>query len=174
MLPYSHLSTIFRDCMDLNIMMDANPLYSIPYHPVKTDMRRDFKGKAKHSTRTQQPVKYYLTDFGISRHYEPDAIPLEDPIWGGDKTVPEFQKSDEPCNPFPTDVYYLGNLIREDFLKVSLSELLVNHSSSASHRALISLRESTDSNSWRVWLPIWFKTTHQNDLISTKLLNVSR
>jgi hypothetical protein len=154
--------------------MDANPLYPIPYHPCETDMRRDFKGEAKHKTRTQRPVKYYLTDFGISRRYEPDTIPLEDPIWGGDKTVPEFQTSDEPRNPFPTDIYYLGNLIREDFLKVSQSDLLVVHSSSASHRAMISLRASMDSNSWRVWLPIWFKMTHQNDLILTKSLNASR
>ena len=104
--------------MDLNIMMDATQLYPIPYHPCAGYMRRDFKGPAKHKTRTQRPVKYYLIDFGISRRYEPDVVPLEDPIWGGDKTVPEFQNSDEPCNPFPTDVYYLGNLIREDFIKV--------------------------------------------------------
>ncbi|KIK71956.1 hypothetical protein PAXRUDRAFT_181560, partial [Paxillus rubicundulus Ve08.2h10] len=32
------------------------------------------------------------------------------------QTVPEFQHSDEPRNPFPTDVYYLGNMIREDFM----------------------------------------------------------
>ncbi|KAF8221648.1 hypothetical protein L208DRAFT_1414667, partial [Tricholoma matsutake] len=24
------------------------------------------------------------------------------------------------CNPFPTDVYYLGNLIRQEFLEVIL------------------------------------------------------
>jgi len=31
--------------------------------------------------------------------------------------VPEFHKSSDACNPFPTDVYYLGNLIRKDFLQ---------------------------------------------------------
>jgi hypothetical protein len=113
--------------MDLNTMMDANPLYPIPYHPCETNMRRDFKGRAKHKTRTQRPVKYYLVDFGISRRYGPDTIPLEDPIWGGDKTVPEFQTSDEPCNPFPTDIYYLGNLIRTNFIKVSWIELPLDY-----------------------------------------------
>ena len=100
--------------------MDASPLYPVPYHPCAMDMRRDWKGRVKHLTRTQRPVKYYLTDFGISRRYAPDAVPLEDPIWGGDKTVPEFQTSNEPQNPFPTDVYYLGNLIQCDFIQVGI------------------------------------------------------
>jgi hypothetical protein len=113
--------------MDLNIMMDATPLYPIPYHPCVTTMRRDYKGKAKYKTRTQRPVKYYFIDFGLSRRYEPDVVPLEDPIRGGDKTVPEFQNSDEPRNPFPTDVYYLGNLIREDFTKVCQRPLIYRH-----------------------------------------------
>ncbi|KAF8870843.1 kinase-like domain-containing protein [Infundibulicybe gibba] len=89
-----------RDCQAPNIMMDAEPI-----------------GSVSHFTRTQRPVKYYFIDFGISRHYEPSEVPpLEDPIWGGDKTVPEFQFSDGPCDPFPTDIYYLGNLIRTEFL----------------------------------------------------------
>jgi hypothetical protein len=107
--------------MDLNIMMDAAPMYPVPYHPADTNMKRDYSGRAKHYTRTQRPPKYYLTDFGISRRYNPaDGPPLEVPIWGGDKTVPEFQNSNDPCNPFPTDVYYLGNMIRQNFLHVSL------------------------------------------------------
>ena len=99
--------------------MDAMPLYPEPYHPINDDARRDFKGRAKPFTRTQVPVKYYFVDFGISRRYRPeDGVPLEEQILGGDKTVPEFQKSMEPCNPFPTDIYYLGNMIRMNFLTV--------------------------------------------------------
>jgi len=109
-----------RDCVHLNVMMDGSPLYPVPYHPVRTYMKRDYSGRVRHLTRTQRPVKYYLTDFGLSRRYNPDqGPPLEDPIWGADKTVPEFQKSSDPCDPFPTDVYYLGNLIRENFLRGS-------------------------------------------------------
>jgi len=45
-------------------------------------------------------------------------IYLEYPIMGGDKSVPEFRTGGgEACNPFPTDVYYLGNMIREHFLQ---------------------------------------------------------
>ncbi|EGO00136.1 hypothetical protein SERLA73DRAFT_72874 [Serpula lacrymans var. lacrymans S7.3] len=106
-----------RDCMGPNIMMDANPLYIDPYHPQDLDMKRDFSGKARYFTRTRRPPKYFFIDFGISRRYAADHnAPLEYPIWGGDKTVPEFQKSDDACNPFPTDIYYLGNMIRENFL----------------------------------------------------------
>ncbi|KAG1751144.1 kinase-like domain-containing protein [Suillus lakei] len=107
-----------RDCMSRNIMMDAKDLYPEPYHPVQPHMKRDFSGYVKHFTRTQRPPKYYLIDFGLSRRYDAtEENPLEYPIFGGDKSVPEFQKNaDVPMNPFPTDIYYLGNVIREQFL----------------------------------------------------------
>jgi hypothetical protein len=105
--------------MNLNIMMDAAPLYPIPYHPSRVNWKRDLSGSARALTRTQHPVKYYFVDFGISRRYEAETgVPLEEQILGGDKSAPEFQKSLEPCNPFPTDVYYLGNAIRTNFLEV--------------------------------------------------------
>ncbi|CAL1706289.1 unnamed protein product [Somion occarium] len=107
-----------RDCMNLNIMMDPKPLFPDMYHPISVRMKKDLSGTAKHYTRTAHPVKYYFIDFGISRKYSPDnPHPLEPPIRGGDKTVPEFQRSHQPRDPFPTDIYYLGNLIREDFLE---------------------------------------------------------
>ena len=114
--PYS---SIHRDCMDLNIMMDPVPMFPKLYHPLSKISSMDLKGYAKYYSRTLRPTKYYLIDFGLSRRYRPeDGPPREYPIWGGDKTVPEFQHSDDPCDPFPTDIYYLGNMIRENFLKV--------------------------------------------------------
>ena len=110
-----------RDCMNLNIMMDPTNIFPNMYHP-KSDRRNlNFRGKAKYYTRTARPTKYFFIDFGLSRKYEPgNSEPREDPIQGGDKTVPEFQGEGiyQPSNPFPTDIYYLGNLIREDFLHV--------------------------------------------------------
>jgi len=112
-----------RDCTHNNIMMDGSPLYSTPFHPVDNTMKRDYSGKVSHRSRTQAPVKYYLTDFGISRRYQPEDFPvLEGPILAGDRSAPEFKAAsdyDEPpdCDPFPTDVYYIGNMIREDFTK---------------------------------------------------------
>ncbi|KAH7907466.1 hypothetical protein BJ138DRAFT_1129149 [Hygrophoropsis aurantiaca] len=110
-----------RDCMNLNTMMDARSLFIDAYHPQRQKIKRDLSGVARHYTRTQRPPKYYFIDFGLSRRYDPsNTNPLEDQIWGGDKTVPEFQKSPAPCNPFPTDIYYIGNLIREDFLQTKI------------------------------------------------------
>ncbi len=106
--------------MSLNILMDARPILPNLWHFAAPRRTRDDKKFVSPGSRTAHPVKYYWADFGLSRRYSPDdPNPLEHPIMGGDKSVPEFQKDPySPCNPFPTDVYYVGNLIREDFLKV--------------------------------------------------------
>ena len=102
-------------------MLDPINLYPESFHPVETMLRMDCSGRAKHFTRTQRPPKYYFIDFGLSRRYDPlDTNPREVPIWGGDKDVPEFQNSNEPRDPFATDVFYIGNAIRKDFIMVSL------------------------------------------------------
>ncbi|KAA1477313.1 hypothetical protein DENSPDRAFT_828677 [Dentipellis sp. KUC8613] len=112
-----------RDCCGHNIMMDATPMYPEPWHPVKLSMRRDWKGKAKHYTRTERPVKYYYIDFGLSQHWKEGTTstwpPLTLPVHGVDKTAPEHRKDkyDTPCNPFATDIYYLGNLVRRFFMQ---------------------------------------------------------
>ena len=109
--------------MTLNVMMDASPMFPVPYHPVSEVMKRDYTGLVKHRSRTARPVRYYWTDFGLSRRYSPDDLePAEVPIWGGDRSVPEYLEDiDSPRNPFPVDVYVLGNLVKEDFLEVRLT-----------------------------------------------------
>lgn len=103
----------------MNIMMDGS-MYPDGWHPCRQYMKPDFTGEAKHYSRTEKPPRYYFIDFGLSRRYSPnDPSPKELPILGGDKSVPEFRRSVEVCDPYPTDVYYLGNMIREDFIKVS-------------------------------------------------------
>ncbi|KAF7428208.1 hypothetical protein PC9H_007429 [Pleurotus ostreatus] len=106
-----------RDATKLNVMMDARPLYPERYHPFMPWRTLDLSRHASHYTRTQKPVKYYLTDFGLSRRYKPeDRPPLEDIIEGGDKSVPEFSTSDA-CDPFPSDVYTIGNLVKTCFIE---------------------------------------------------------
>ncbi|KAJ7162501.1 hypothetical protein C8R46DRAFT_1164465 [Mycena filopes] len=108
-----------RDCTVDNIMMDPSQMYPDGYHPAEPNLSRNYSGRARFHTRTQRPPKYYWTDFGLSRKYTTrNPPPLEDPIHGGDKTVPEHQgESPESCDPFPTDIYYLGNLIRDHFVE---------------------------------------------------------
>lgn len=108
-----------RDCMNLNIMMDPMGMYPHPYHPCRPSRRLDTKGWARHRPRTECPPRYLFIDFGISRRYPAsERAPLEPPIWGGYKNVPEFQLSNEPRNPFPTDVWYLGLALQQRLLNV--------------------------------------------------------
>lgn len=91
------------------------------YHPVKIERTRDWKGRAPYYTRTECPPRYLFIDFGLSIRYLPDDGPhLEMPVRGGDKTAPEHTGFNYtiPCDPFATDIYYLGNLIREEFIQV--------------------------------------------------------
>jgi hypothetical protein len=97
-------------------------MYPDGWHPCsRRYMRDNFPHLAKHFSRTERPPKYYFIDFGISRRYGPeDKAPLELSIRGGDKTVPEFVDDiNLSRNPFQTDIYYLGNLIREAVIDVS-------------------------------------------------------
>ncbi|KAH9937743.1 hypothetical protein B0H21DRAFT_758128 [Amylocystis lapponica] len=110
-----------RDCMSLNVMVDPSSMYPKMYHPTAGLRTLDYKGTAKYYSRTERPSKYYYVDFGHALKFDPaDGPPVQVPLFGGDKSVPEFQGEGarEPGDPFPVDVYYLGNLIREDWLKI--------------------------------------------------------
>ena len=104
-------------------MLDGNGMYPKGFHPAMQVLSPDFKKYAwPRRRRGVRHLKYYFVDFGHARRYNPeDTNPLEVPILGGDKTVPEFQNDREtPRNPFHTDVYYMGNLIRRDFVEVRM------------------------------------------------------
>lgn len=107
-------------------MMDPSGLFIDPYHPSQASHKLDLSGFARHYTRTQRPVKYYLIDFGRSQKFDSNGDPpLVLPIPGGDKSVPEYYKMPlEPCDPFATDVYYIGNFVRESFTEVCSNPFL--------------------------------------------------
>jgi len=109
-------NSFLRDCTPNNIMLDPSGMYPKGFHPIQINRRRDFRGRAKRFTRTLRPTRYHLIDFGLSRRYS-SRNALDQPIRGGDKSAPEHRLGNL-CNPFHTDIYYLGNLIRERFLKV--------------------------------------------------------
>ena len=111
------------DISPLNIMMDPLPLYPQLYHPTNDKRTRDYSRGVRPYTRTERPTKYYFIDFGLSQKYGPeDPHPQAMPISGGDRTVPEFEGDGfkQAYDPFPTDVYYLGNRFREEFLQVTI------------------------------------------------------
>ncbi|KAJ7130730.1 kinase-like domain-containing protein [Mycena crocata] len=106
------------DCKSDSFMVDSKALFrglSDQPHPWFPTRRRDYQGPPRTATtRTRSPVKYFIIDYNLSRRYEGPEPHLESPGWGGDKTVPEW-RSRELCDPFPVDVYCLGNTIREVF-----------------------------------------------------------
>jgi hypothetical protein len=107
---------IFSDCTANNIMLDPSWMYPNGFHPVRIDRKRNFKGKATAYTRTQRPPRYVLIDFGLSRQYTSRDV-VDDPLRRGDMSAPEHQLR-RPSNPFYTDIYYIGNLVRKEFMTV--------------------------------------------------------
>lgn len=97
-------------------MLDPSKMYPDGFHPVQIDRKKNFKGKATAYTRTQRPPRYILIDFGLSRQYSSRDV-VDYPLRGGDKSAPEH-KLHRPSNPFYTDIYYIGNLVREKFITV--------------------------------------------------------
>ncbi|KZV74540.1 hypothetical protein PENSPDRAFT_681919 [Peniophora sp. CONT] len=110
------------DCTYNNIMYDGTPMYPDGFHPADLFRRRNLTldAKARHFTRTQRPVRYYLIDFGLSVQCKDKSARVL-PVRGGGMVPPEFGPeviaSDTPQDPFPTDVWYLGAFIREQFLE---------------------------------------------------------
>lgn len=105
--------------MDLNIMMDTG-MFPKLFHPQMPWYSLNMKRHPRSYTRTRRPTRYFLIDFGLSGIYDPlQGRTTAIPVLGGDKTVPEFQNNVErPQEVYPTDIYYIGNMIRECFLQV--------------------------------------------------------
>ncbi|KAJ7677614.1 kinase-like domain-containing protein [Mycena rosella] len=104
-----------RDCALLNIVIDPTQLYPYGFHPVIVWRNIANDNHAYSTTRTKCWPRYYIIDFGLSRRYDPSSgPPWEEVIHGADKTPPEHRN--DWCNPFPTDIYFLGNLLKEDFI----------------------------------------------------------
>ncbi|KAJ4499775.1 kinase-like domain-containing protein [Lentinula lateritia] len=116
-LQYMHENNVaHRDCARNNMGMDANPMFTRQYHPIKPKKRHNWSGRALHHSRTRCPPTYFLIDFGQSRMYNPSQPrPSEYALKSGGYTPPEGD-ADIPCDPFATDVYILGTMIRTSFL----------------------------------------------------------
>ncbi|KAG6808043.1 hypothetical protein H0H92_005597 [Tricholoma furcatifolium] len=114
---FRQIFEVDSDCKYDNIMADAVHLFKSPPHPFTLRQTLDFSGlPSRMFSRTEKPVKYYLIDFDLAKEYPPGTPRLERVPWGGDRPVPEH-KLGVPCDPFPVDVYCLGNCIRENFVE---------------------------------------------------------
>ncbi len=61
------------------------------------------------------PIRYYIIDFGISRLYEPDEEVVGDD--GAERDIPEMSDI-RVYDPFPADVFILGNACKKYFVQV--------------------------------------------------------
>ncbi|KAK0239349.1 hypothetical protein EDD85DRAFT_1003614 [Armillaria nabsnona] len=104
----------------MNIMMDPTKMYTKGFLAERPFMKIDCSGLVSPScTHAACWPRYYLIDFGHARRYDPaDSIPNEWILRGADKTAPKHCNPEAPmeCNPFPTDIFYLGNMFREHIL----------------------------------------------------------
>jgi hypothetical protein len=106
-------------------MLDPSALGFPDFHfsrPDRLASATDRTAKATY-TRTQRRPKYYITDFGYSTLYaqdEPNWPPMEPPKPASDGSLPELN-SEDLCDPFPADVYYVGNWMRVEFITVGHS-----------------------------------------------------
>ncbi|KIM37420.1 hypothetical protein M413DRAFT_77141 [Hebeloma cylindrosporum] len=107
-----------RDLNINNFMMEWTNMFPEGFHPQADRRKKDMSGPAPFFTRTQRPTRYIIIDFGMSTQYNPGNLsPREKSLIGGDKTVPEFLKGEEYHDPYKTDIYYVGNLIRTEFMQ---------------------------------------------------------
>jgi hypothetical protein len=110
---------LLSDYTPNNMMFDLSGMYPMGFHPVKIDRNRNFRGRATASayTRTERLPRYFLIDFGLSRQYTTREV-VDEPLRGGDKSAPGHQQLGRLCNPFHIDIYYIGNLVRIEFMEV--------------------------------------------------------
>ena len=126
-------------------MLGASGMYPNGFHPIKNNRNRNFKGTAKAYTRTQRPPVYYLIDFGLSRQYISRDV-TDEPLRGGDKSAPEHRLKGR-CNPFQTDIYYIGNLVRHEFMEVRTASYVSVYAIDL----ILFTRDAMVSSSWRIW-----------------------
>ncbi|KAF9481587.1 hypothetical protein BDN70DRAFT_803046, partial [Pholiota conissans] len=116
-----------RDCTGRNLMMDANGLIPQGFHPMRPTYNLQANGPYKQRyMRTQRPPKYFWIDFGMSVQFsDSDTSFILSADLGNDRTLPEYQCLPSlhdyrvlhlvQHDPFPSDIYYLGNMVRRYF-----------------------------------------------------------
>ena len=115
---------LLSDCAYRNIMMDAAPMYPQSFHPTLLEwLPDDITIRAPYCSRSRapSPIRYYFIDFGLSSQFSLDETNrLVVGSKGLDGEVPELS-DDIPYDPFRLDVFVIGNLFHQRFLKASVT-----------------------------------------------------
>lgn len=103
-------------------MMDGRPLYPKGFHPSWKGRLPDNVAKdAPHILRREAgTVKYYIVDFGESSYFpDPNVRRRVRGKTAADREVPELSAI-KSYDPFPVDVFTLGNVYKRNFLQVNV------------------------------------------------------
>ena len=107
----------FRDCSDENIMFDGAGMYPKGFHAILWNFDANGNQTTPRRRRDVPAVKYYFTDFGISSRFQDGKPHLVTGTSGLDREVPELLHLSE-YDPFPVDVFILGNVFKHHFVEV--------------------------------------------------------
>ncbi len=100
-----------------NIMSSRSKAYPNRFLPAKIGRNITFKGAVKAYTKMRPPPRYYFVGLELSVQYS-SRDTIDEPWRRGDTSAPEHQ-SGGWCNPFQTDIYYIGNLVSQEFVEAS-------------------------------------------------------
>ncbi|KAF8672119.1 Protein kinase domain [Rhizoctonia solani] len=115
-LEFLHRNNVVHcDIASPNILMDARPLYTEPFHPFFQTRALDGK-RPLYPTylRSQKPVRYYFIDFGYGKQFK-EGEEKKVIGWKAREQTPE-QAEGIPYDPFLADIYQLGAIIRRDLI----------------------------------------------------------
>ena len=104
-------NTSLRDIARMNVMMDADALFPLGWHPITHGYLPEGNAiLAPVNSRMDHPVKYYYIDFGISVRFLPGDYPKT--VTGTAARVREIPELswDVPYDPFKVDIFSIGNL----------------------------------------------------------------
>jgi hypothetical protein len=116
----------------MNIMLDPEDMYPDGFFTGRSYLNHrtpDLSARAKGFTRMQCSPRYYWIDYGLSSVYEHPERPGTLRVLyarGGDRDIPETQKRQQYADPFATDVWWAGNLIRTRLVEVPLDPLSIS------------------------------------------------
>ncbi|KAJ1300200.1 hypothetical protein OPQ81_011948 [Rhizoctonia solani] len=111
-------NTAHLDIASPNVMMDARPLYTEPFHPFYQSLSLDATRILEpRYHRSQKHTRYYFIDLGYSVQFDDSSAPWA--VLGSQarELAPE-QETGVPYDPFSVDVYQLGKMIQKDVIPV--------------------------------------------------------
>lgn len=98
-------------------MFDAAGMYPKGFHASVWNLDAAGRPAQPLHRRDVPHVKYYFTDFGLSTRFQEGEPRLVSGSHGLDRDVPELN-SLEAYDPFPVDVFILGNVFKRNFTQV--------------------------------------------------------